>query len=87
MRERPIIPELPRIRCAVCCKPVDKIAMWEEQRLGLHGRNIKLQVWCHGDKESAEVNTWDLFQAGVREVHDLPEGVAFATKRIEGASK
>ena len=65
----------PRISCAICQKPVDRLE-WETEEFG---RRLIVRAYCHGDVDTMQLDAWQMHN--MRE-HDLQEGVAFETKRI-----
>lgn len=73
-------PRLPRIRCAVCDKPVDHI-VWSEDRAN---DTQVLAVSCHGERETMSLSDLDIDQLGpdgYRQIMEQ-EGIAFATRRL-----
>jgi len=73
---------LPRVRCAICDKPVDQVTAWNDPA---NSRQL-LAVSCHGATETMELMVHDLCRLGpdgTRQIFEQ-EGVAFAAPRIEG---
>lgn len=69
--------QLPRIRCAICDKPVDRI--FEEHD---HINDVwRLKVQCHGDTDYMAV---PLFKLSIEQIDQIKgqEGVAFTVRRI-----
>lgn len=69
--------QLPRIRCAICDKPVDEVfEMYDDM-------NCKwwLKVRCHGDADVMAVPLFKLTPEQVNEMRNQ-EGVAFSVNRI-----
>lgn len=70
----------PRIRCAVCSKPVDRIE-WHDDRC----RDVRIiSAYCHGSKDTMELPHAALIQRDVVGQIKNQEGVAFAVARITG---
>lgn len=71
---------LPRVRCAICDKPVDRVVASYEVAPMCH----VLTVQCHGDSESMRLEDYLLAEIGTDVARQIrsQEGVAFATKRI-----
>lgn len=65
----------PRIRCAICQKPVDRLEWGTEE----FGRWLIVRAYCHGDVDTMHLDAWQM--QNMREI-DLQDGVAFETKRI-----
>ena len=68
---------MPRIRCAVCERLVERVE-WEHE---LYSRQTRITVRCHGETETMRSDTMSLSYAQMEELKDQ-EGVAFETKRI-----
>ncbi len=68
---------LPRIRCAICDKPVDEVIEWYDD-LSCEWR---LKVRCHGDTDYMAV---PLFKLSIEQIDQMKgqEGVAFTVRRI-----
>lgn len=72
-----IPPQLPRIRCAICDKPVDRV--FEEHD---HINDVwRLKVQCHGDTDEMRVQLFKFTPEQLAQMKDQ-EGVAFSVKRI-----
>ena len=72
-----IPPQLPRIRCAICDKPVDEVIEWYDD-LSCEWR---LKVRCHGDTDYMAV---PLFKLSPEQIDQMKgqEVVAFTVRRI-----
>lgn len=72
-------PKLPRVRCAICDKPVDTVHI-EQSFLK---NSIFITVECHGDTDTMEIRFRDirLIMPDVIEELFSTDGVAFAVKR------
>lgn len=73
-----VIPkQLPRIRCAICDKPVDEVIEMYDDFSG----EWRLKVRCHGDTDYMAV---PLFKMTTQQIDQMKgqEGVAFSVGRI-----
>lgn len=69
--------QLPRIRCAICEKPVDEvIEMYDELSC-----EWRLKVRCHGETDYMAVQLFKFTPEQLAQMKDQ-EGVAFSVKRI-----
>ena len=71
-------PLWPRIRCALCDKPVDRIEWRDDPRS--FARIIS--VYCHGDRDTMELTEECIQQRGLADQIMEQEGVAFSAARI-----
>ncbi len=78
--------ELPRIRCAICDKPVDVIEVWADIA---HHHDLVVEVTCHGAKDRRRISQHALAELPADFLWG--EGVAFdqaelpaPVKQIEG---
>lgn len=72
---------MPRIRCAVCCKPVGEVRVFEDDV----ERMRYIRVRCHGASDEMQIDLRKLSRSDIEQMNH-GEGVAFAHKRIGGAS-
>lgn len=75
---------MPRIMCAKCEKPVDRV----EREQYFMSDTVRFKVWCHGETDSCELTQHDLQRFGDR----LEPGYAFTKERlpeagVEGAGR
>ena len=71
MNDKPL-----RIRCALCGKPVDRVAIWHHPR-----GDVTIEAHCHGASDSMTLRAFDidcLDQDVIRQIQQ-GEGVAFST--------
>ncbi len=69
---------VPRIRCAICDKPVEKVEWWEEA----HSREWVIRATCHGDTDRMSFVIAAESEAMLEQIK-TGEGMAFTTKRIK----
>lgn len=75
------IMQVPRIRCAVCNKPVDVIEEWTDYKNG----SQVIEVTCHGQKDRMVIPDYLIFELTSSQLRALKEqeGVAFGKPMIE----
>lgn len=71
-------PKLPRIKCAICQKPVDSVKAWKDHQYDV----LVIVVTCHGDTDRMEIDFHLTNQKTLQSIQES-EGVAFTGKRIE----
>jgi len=71
---------VPKITCAVCSKPVDRILVYRD----LYCRLTAIRVFCHGEEDDMELTDEFVSEIGPRELAQLQQtgGLAFTTKKI-----
>lgn len=76
---------LPRVRCAICERPVERL-VWERSPSEF---GVSLTAYCHGDEDRMRVEDSFLARLSKEEADELfsSEGVAFLAKRIEADLK
>lgn len=72
--------EMPRVRCAVCNTPIERMMLKETADLMGH----ELVVFCHGEEDRMILSNHDLEAMGPEGVHQLhaQEGIAFVAKKF-----
>ena len=75
------VSRVPRIRCAVCNKPVDVIEEWTD----VCNSTQIIEVTCHGQKDRMVIPEYLLFELTRDQLQSLQtqEGVAFSKPMIE----
>lgn len=71
-------PLAPRISCAVCRRPVDRVSWSDDHDTG----ERVIRAHCHGDVDEMRVDLRKLTRAQLRAL-EASQGVAFTTRRIE----
>jgi hypothetical protein len=71
-------PRCPVIICAICNKRVDSVELFRDEMKCCDVYKVR----CHGDTDTCEIDDHFRMNAGP---HEIKEGRAFATKRIENA--
>lgn len=77
----PSPPRLPRINCAICRKPVDKVVVRDDDCEKMR----YIRVSCHGATDEMRIDLMQLTSSQIKQMNE-GEGLAFATKKIEGAA-
>lgn len=75
-------PVLPRIRCAICNKPVDCVTVYTD---GPRYSAVVVDVECHGATDRMEISAIDAMNLGPEGMRQLldQEGIAFLNARLE----
>ncbi|SEK36328.1 hypothetical protein SAMN04515666_101328 [Bosea lupini] len=69
----------PRIRCALCDRPVSEVEQWRNDA----SMTVRLRVFCHGDSDAMELPLHALADPDFADQLRNQEGVAFATARLD----